>query len=87
MYNIKSEELALQLLGNMQELVDKKGDDGQHPYLEILGLLLSLGNHWLLCHNHYKPHEECLRLKQGLPPQTPVLFPVAAGENVLPPSC
>lgn len=43
MYNIKSEELVLQLLGYMQENVDKKRDDGQDPCLEISWLVLGQG--------------------------------------------
>jgi hypothetical protein len=41
MYNIKSEELILQLLRHMQELVDKKRDDG---CLESSQLVLGQGN-------------------------------------------
>jgi hypothetical protein len=43
MYNIKSEELVLQLHGHMEETVDKKKYDGQDPCLEIPQLVLGQG--------------------------------------------
>jgi hypothetical protein len=88
MYNIKSEELVLQLLGH-KEIVNKKTDDGQDPCPKISQLVLGQGYQ---VNSRFSvttilSHLKKLEAQTRTAPTDSCVIPVAAGESALPPSC